>query len=127
MMRTLMNQNKNTDYTACTVVNLREFKDTKYVSNLCFKYYGESGEKLCEEKREFCNQCCSHHIGIKYASELYRCKSKCTRVINGLPLIESNMKTLILTKKDQKNDDDYGFLKLSNLGNSKNSNGAFKK
>jgi hypothetical protein len=42
MMRTLMDQNKLTDYKDCMDPRLTDFKDTSYVGQVCYTYYGES-------------------------------------------------------------------------------------
>ena len=80
----LMNQNKFTDYSDCTSPKLFNFSNKSYVKEICFRYYGEAGEKTCEDKKSFCTQCCNHHVGIKFMSELFKCKKICSNVINGI-------------------------------------------
>lgn len=103
MMRTLMNQQKLSDYTVCYTSRLLNFKDTKFVHDLCFKYYGASGVKYCEDRKEFCTQCCGFHVGINYSGKLFDCQKKCTKVVSGIPAYNDSKIEEEKSKKHKKN------------------------
>jgi hypothetical protein len=110
-----MNQNKLTDYGDCTSPRLYNFLNKDYVYKLCFRYFGESGQQACQEKKSFCNQCCSHHVGIKYSTQLFKCKTICTKVINGLDV------GIPPKNKSKKSDNNINSTKPQSKSNSDNS------
>jgi hypothetical protein len=101
MMRNLMDQNKLTGYLDCIDDRLLDFKDKPYIKDTCLRYFGESGYSACIEKKDFCSQCCSFHVGIRYTSKLFDCKSKCTKLISGLELDEKDRKGEFKDKNDK--------------------------
>jgi hypothetical protein len=85
MMKMLMDHNKLTDFSnTCNNQRLFEFKDKGFVDGICLKYFGESGHPICIQKKQFCPMCCSHHVGSQHVEKLFECKSKCTKLINGI-------------------------------------------
>lgn len=79
-----MEQNKLSSYDQCHDPKLFKFKNKFYVNGVCRQYYGLWGLPECILKINFCRMCCEHNIGVKHAKDLYRCKRKCRRQIDGV-------------------------------------------
>jgi hypothetical protein len=56
----------------------------QYVRKTCLQYFGEAGLTTCNNKNQFCSLCCSFNVGTEHADKLFNCKSKCSKIINGL-------------------------------------------
>jgi hypothetical protein len=95
MMKNLMEQNKMTDVSDCVNPKLLNFENKNYVTNVCKLYYGENRRSFCEDKKNFCDQCCGEHIGISHKDKLFECKENCTKLINGIEIKQNFIKSEI--------------------------------
>lgn len=84
MIKIMSEHDKKFDHSSCIDIKLTNFKNKKYVEGVCLNYYGSSGVSQCSLKKEFCDKCCSHQIGLKYSNLLFECKEKCTNLVEGL-------------------------------------------
>jgi hypothetical protein len=64
----------------CYDQRVENFANKQYISDLCYKYFGENGQKYCMERDQFCSQCCNHHTKHD-KSELGECSKKCTLLV----------------------------------------------
>jgi hypothetical protein len=93
MMKIMSDHDKKLDHSSCIDSQLFNFKNKQYVQGICRSYYGPVQASECSQKKEFCEKCCSHQIGLKYSNLLFECKKKCTNLVEGLN-DEINMKNL---------------------------------
>jgi hypothetical protein len=99
MMRTLIDAKKFSPYDDCVDNRLFNFSDQDYVSSICKRYFGEYGKNECSIKQNFCNKCCSHHVGQTFLLKLNKCKNQCGSLLKGK------------MKKDKKNKKQKGKAK----------------
>lgn len=99
MLNCIKNENKDLEPEMCTVeLEKNTFANKEFIKGVCFKFYGEVGQKKCEEKGKFCDMCCKHYIGMKFMEKQEKCRQECHDIIEG----PTNRKTQTLRNLNEK-------------------------
>ena len=99
IMKIVMDQQILKDFSVCFDKRLEGFIRNDYALNLCKKYFGESGYKTCNQRPNFCDQCCDFNIGVNYPDKKINCLEKCTQIIQG-------NKDILVSGKNKKGGED---------------------
>ena len=98
VLRCMKNEQKDKDPAECLDEKVQYFDNKDHIKSLCYRFYGEVAGAKCEDKSHFCDMCCSHFIGIKFAKKVESCKNNCSTKINE-KRIEYAETTIVLKNK----------------------------